>query len=159
MLKLHRIDFDGADFTYGQRIALGEIFSSTDTTEYDRMKKAFRELHGFSARWLPVGARTKAFTRIAEGLTAWVEKERELLKYDPTPDELNAGIKELGEKVGSMSTIKALAKAYGKDPDEVVGWEYSKVFGILWTDLEERKYETKLMKLANGRNHAVVSGH
>lgn len=150
-IRLHRIDFESGAFTYGNRIALGDIFGNTEKTEYMRMKDAFRELYGFSARLLPIRWRIRAFRRIAEGLKQWIDKEQQMLQYTPSSDELAAGVKELGEKVGNMSTIKALAKAYSKDPDEILGWEYGKVFGILWTDLEERKYEQKLNKRMYGR--------
>ena len=53
-----------------------------------------------------------------------------------------------------MSTIKALAKAYGKDPDEILQWQYAKVFGILYTDLEERKFEKKYQQQINGKSRS-----
>lgn len=153
-IVLHKINFEGSDFTYGSRIALGEIFGQEDISEYQKFKAAFRELHGFSARLLPVRRRVKAFGHIIDGLKAWIDKEQQLLQYTPSSDELAAGVKELGEKVGNMATIKALAKAYSKDPDEILEWDYAKVFGILYTDLEERKYEKKLNKRIYGRTGA-----
>lgn len=158
-ILLHRIDFESKDFTYGNRIALGDVFAKEGVSEYQQMKAAFRELYGFSARLLPLGWRVKAFRHIVEGLKSWIEKEQQLLQYTPSSDELAAGVKELGEKVGNMSTIKALAKAYSKDPDEILRWDYSKVFGILYTDLEERKFETKLNKRVYGRSSAHKFGN
>lgn len=159
MIRLHKIDFDGKDFTYGSRVALADIFGDESKTEYQRMKGAFKELHGFSARLLPIHFRIIAFRHIAEGLQSWIDKEKTLLDYQPSADELAAGVKELGEKVGSMATIKALAKSYGKDPDEILRWEYSKVFGILYTDLEERKYEMKLQKRIYGKSQSRKYGN
>lgn len=153
-IVLHKINFEGSDFTYGSRIALGDIFGASGVTEYGMLKNAFRELYGFSARLLPVRWRVKAFNHIIAGLTSWIEKEQKMLQYTPSSDELAAGVKELGEKVGNMATIKALAKAYSKDPDEILEWDYAKVFGILYTDLEERKYEKKLNKRIYGRTGA-----
>lgn len=145
------IDFESKDFTYGNRIAMSDIFGNEALNEYEQMKAAFKELHGFDAKWLPIRRRIKAFQNIAQGLKRWIDQEKELLNYEPSADELAAGVKELGKKVGNLSTIKALAKAYGKDPDEVLKWDYSKVFGILYTDLEERKYENRLNKRIYGR--------
>lgn len=158
-LVLHKINFESADFTYGDRIAMSEIFGNEDLTEYAQMKAAFKELHGFSARLLPLNARIRAFKRIISGLQSWIDKEKQLLDYQPSADEIAAGVKELGEKVGAMSTIKALAKAYSKDPDDVLKWDYAKVFGILYTDLEERKFETKLNKRIYGKSKSSKYGN
>lgn len=158
-IVLHRINFESRDFTYGSRIALGDIFGASGVTEYGMLKNAFRELYGFSARLLPVRWRVRAFNHIIAGLTSWIEKEQKMLQYTPSSDELAAGVKELGEKVGNMATIKALAKAYSKDPDEILEWDYAKVFGILYTDLEERKYETKLNKRIYGRSGSHKFGN
>lgn len=144
---LGKLDLDGKDLTYGQRIALAEIFAPAEgVSEYTQLCNAFKELHGFSAKLLPLKARVRRIGEIVNGLQSWIEKEQQLLDYKPSADELAAGVEELGKKVGSMSTLKAIAKAYGKDPDDVLAWEYGKVFGILFTDLEERKFEERLMK-------------
>ena len=154
-LKFGRLDLDGKDMTYGNRIALADIFSpSQGKTEYRQFCEAFKELHGYSARLVPLPLRVKRIYEITEGLRSWIEKEQQMLKYTPSSDEIAAGIEELGKKVGSMSTIKALAKAYGKDPDEILQWQYAKVFGILYTDLEERKFEKKYQQQINGKSRS-----
>ena len=63
-----------------------------------------------------------------------------------------ATVKE--ERKVSKTDIKALAKAYGKDPDEILRWQYGKVFGILYTDLEERKFEKKYQQQINGKSRS-----
>lgn len=154
-LKFGRLDLDGKDMTYGNRIALADIFTPQEgVTEYMQFCDAFRELHGFSARLVPLRLRIKRIYEITEGLRSWIEKEQQMLAYTPTSDEIAAGIEELGKKVGSMSTVKALAKAYGKDPDEILRWQYGKVFGILYTDLEERKFEKKYQQQINGKSRS-----
>lgn len=145
-IRLGKIDWDSNDFTYGQRIELGNIFADEESSHYSKLCRAFKVMYGFSRKVIPMRARIKRYDLILDGLKQWIEKERMLLNYTPTDDELNAGIKDLTEKVGNMSTIKQIAKTYGTDPDEVLKWAYSKVFIILYTDLEERKYETKLQK-------------
>lgn len=144
---LGRVDMEGGEFTYGNRIELGSIFASTEKTEYQKLKAAFREVYGYSCRLVPFRRRLAMLNDLAQGLLSWVEKEQRLLKYKPSPNEVAAGIKELSERVGSMSTIKAIAKAYGRDPDEVLRWNYGKVFGILFTDLEEYKYRQRYNKI------------
>lgn len=150
-IVIGRLDIAGGEFTYGQRIALGEILGDETRSEYQRLKDAFRELYGYSCRLLLPGRRVQAFARIVAGISEWVEKEQKLLCYEPTAAELAAGIRELSRRVGDLSTIKALAKAYSHDPDEVLCWDYAKVFGILYTDLEERKFEDKYSKVIHDR--------
>lgn len=144
---LGRVDMWGGEFTYGNRIELGNIFAEEGKTEYARLKAAFREIYGYSCRLVPFRYRLSMLNDIAQGLLSWVEREQKLLKYKPTPNELAAGIKELSERVGAMSTIKAIAKTYGRDPDEVLQWNYGKVFGILFTDLEEFNYQSKYNRI------------
>lgn len=140
-----KIDWD-SDFTYGHRVEFESIFSAEDTSEYRKMCLAFKAMYGFTHRLLPMRLRAKVFDKLIRGFKGWIDKEQQMLDYSPTEEEKRAGIKELSEKVGQMSTIKALAKAYSADPDEVLEWPYSKVFIILYTDCEERKYEKKLSK-------------
>lgn len=146
-----RIDIEAGEFTYGNRLALGEIFSDESRTEYQRLKAASRELYGYSCRLLPIGLRMRALKHVSAGVFAWIQKEQILLKYQPSADELAAGIKELTKRVGNLSTVKALAKAYHRDPDEILKWSYAKVFGILFTDLEEHKFDERLTKVINAK--------
>ena len=142
--RIGRFDWEGDGFTYGMRVELGDIFGDEGKSEYKRLCEAFKIVYGFDRRVLPMRKRIKVFDGIATGLAQWIDKERQLLDYVPSEEEIKAGIRDLSKKVGSMSTVKQLAKAYGTDPDKVLDWPYSKVFAILYTDLEERKYETKL---------------
>lgn len=144
--RIGHFDWEGDCFTYGMRVELGDIFGDEDKSEYKRLCDAFKVVFGFDRRVLPMKKRIKVFDGIAVGFSQWIDKERRLLDYTPSDEEIRAGIKDLSKKVGSMSTVKQLAKAYGTDPDTVLDWPYSKVFAILYTDLEERKYETKLSK-------------
>lgn len=139
-----KIDWD-KDFTYGHRIELERIFTSEER-DYWKMSEAFSLFYGFSRKVLPMGMRLQVFESIAEGFRGWIEKERTLLDYQPSEEELRAGIRDLSAKVGNMTTVKALAKTYGTDPDTILQWPYSKVFILLYTDLEERKFEKKLSK-------------
>lgn len=144
--RIGHFDWEGDSFTYGMRVELGDIFGNTEKSEYWRLCDAFKLVYGFDRRVLPMRKRLKVFDGIVKGLSQWIDKETQLLDYTPSDEELRAGIRDLGKKVGSMTTVKQLAKAYGTDPDKVLDWPYSKVFAILYTDLEERKYETKLSK-------------
>ena len=155
---LLKIDVKAGDLSYGQRIGLGELFMS-DKSESDKFKETFHILHDkkdesgnvieeFNVDFFnqeKMQFLSEYFTEIIEGLKFWIEKEK-LLKYDQEPEEIRAGIKELGDKIGYFGTLKAVAKNYSQDPDNILEWKYGKVWGILYTDLEEFKYSKKLHK-------------
>ena len=145
---LNKIDIAAGKMTYSQRIELGKILIS-DCSTFDKLIQSIKCLHDFDVQILPGNAQFYGdyFEEICEGILSWVEKEQKLLTYKPTPEELKAGIKELSEKVGDFGTIKALAKAYHKDPDEILSWEYGKVFGILYTDMEEFRFSQRYEKV------------
>jgi len=148
--KLIHIDVKAGDMTFGQRIDLGKILSSEDN-EIDKFEKTFICLHNFKPRPKDYMNLIEYFKKIVTGLKFWIETELVMLKYDPTEEEKRAGVKELMEKIGEFGTIKALAKAYNTDPDIILTWKYSKVFGILHTDLEESKFQSKYQKVIENK--------
>lgn len=150
---LNKIDISAGKMTYSQRIELGKILTNIATHEIEKLKQTIKCLHGFDLIIVPDNAVFYAdyFEQILEGILSWIEKEQTLLAYKPTPEEVKAGIKELSEKVGDFGTIKALAKAYHKDPDDILTWEYGKVFGILYTDFEEHKFSKRYEKVINDK--------
>ena len=139
---IEKIDISAGKFTYAQRIELGKILTNIATHEIEKLKQTIRCLHGFELMITPDNAVFYAdyFEEILEGVLSWIEKEK-MLQYKPTPEEVKAGIKDLSEKIGDFGTIKALAKEYNRDPDEILQWEYGKVFGILYTDYEQYKFQ------------------
>ena len=86
-------------------------------------------------------------SKVIEGITYWADLENKELAYKPSEEEKRAGIIELNDKVGYLSTVKVLAKNYSLDPDLILSWSWSKVFGILKTDLEEFRYQERLNKI------------
>lgn len=153
-IYLGTLDIQGGAFTYGNRIAIGQIFNDGSLTEYQRLKAAHKELYGYSCRWLPLRRRYKRLMAIVEGVSYWCQIEAQELAYTPTADEIAAGIDDLRKKVGDLATIEAIAEKFSKDPDEVLQWSYSKVFGFLRTDLLRNKYMEKYHKQTSKRNGA-----
>lgn len=141
------IDVKGGKFTYGQRIELGKIFQNDELSEVDKFERTFECLHGFKPLVFQYKKLMPYFEKIVEGFTFWIQTEVAALNYEPTAEEISAGIKDLSQKLGEFGTSKAIAKAFGKDPDEILKWEYAKVFGILYTDLEEAKFQMKYQKI------------
>lgn len=139
------------EFSYGNRIVLGEIFSDESLSEYQRMKNAFREIYGYSCRWRRPKVRFRLMMDIVNGFTEWIEREKVALEYKPTADQLAADIEQFAKKVGSMSTIHAIAERFSVDPDTVLKWDYAKVFGILFVDLERYKYQQREKKVIDAK--------
>lgn len=144
--KLVKIDVKAGNMSFGQRIELGKIMAS-EADEVGKFEKVFLCLHNFTPKEKDYLSLVDYFKEIVVGLKFWIETEATMLVYEPTPEEKRAGVKELMQNIGEFGTIKALAKAYSIDPDEVLKWKYAKVFGILYTDLEESKFQTRYNKV------------
>ena len=148
--EMRKVDIRGGQMTFGQRIELGRILTDTTTTEAAKMIAVMRCL---DPKWKTVEMPRSIdyFAEVIEGLTYWVKREASELKYEPTEEERSAGIGQLSKLTGEMGTIMALAKDYGKDPDEVLGWKYGKVFNILYTNLQSHLFQERLMKVRERR--------
>lgn len=145
------IDIPGGKFTFGQRIDVGEILRS-DRPDAHKLIAILDCIHKNGARGMKTAVRLRYLNYIMEGFTDWFRKEEQLLKHEVTPEEREAGITELSRNIGDFGTVKSIAKTYGKDPDEVLRWEYAKVFGILYTDLEEHKFSQRYNNVMERRN-------
>lgn len=136
--------------TFGQRIELGKIVASKKD-ELTISIEVIKCLHNFTPSRRQIIIVFDYLNSIYEGLLYWSEIESMLLKHEPTTEEKLAGIKDLSKKIGEMGTVKALAKNYGVDPDIILTWKYSKVFGILYTDLQEYKYQLRYNKVIESK--------
>lgn len=147
------VDVQGGKLTYGQRIELGAILCDAKKSPSERFVEAIACLHpgwkpSFGVRWFDY------YERIVRGVEFWMKQEAAKLHYEPDGDELAAGFRELGDKLGPMMTVMTLAEKFGKDPDEILLWEYGKVFGLLYADLESCKYGKRYRKIAGERAEA-----
>lgn len=141
---MSQVDVKGGQLTFGQRIELGQIITDPALTEYQKFNLCMVCLN---PEWSVAHLRKsiKYWEEVLDGIRYWVEREREL-KYNPTPEELAAGVEALALAVGEMSTIMALAKDFGKDPDVILGWKYGKVYNILFTNLQSFLFRDRLNK-------------
>lgn len=146
-ILLSKIDIKAGDMSFGQRIEIGKILQDTEKGEVQKFKEIFKCLHDYEPKPTEYGKLVSYLDEIIIGIKHWIDLEATLLKYEPTSEEMQAGINELSEKIGEFGTIKALAKTFGKDPDEILEWKYAKVFGILYTDLEEHKFQMRYNKV------------
>lgn len=131
--------------TFAQRIELGQIITDTTVSEYQKFRAA---MVCIDPRWTMASLKQSVayWQEVLEGIAFWVNREKTELNYKPNPEELAAGIDVLSKRVKEMGTIMALAKDYGRDPDEILGWKYGKVFNILFSNLETFKYNQALEK-------------
>lgn len=133
-------------FTFGQRIELGQIVSDPKTTEWYKFKACMACLHPDYTIQYNV-EEMEYWEEILEGIQWWIRREQNDLKYIPTPEEYAAGIEALSLMVGEMSTICAMAEKFSTgDPDIVLGWKYGKVFNVLYTNLKTFLYKDNLDK-------------
>lgn len=153
---LGRVDIQGGAFRYGSRIYMAQVFEEEGLTEWQRLAKIYTEIYGYSPKWLSRRKRLCRFKELADGLLFWVKAEEQELHRTPTAEELMAGVEEISKQRGPMATIKALGKDFGQDPDTILLWPYSKVFGILRDDLKEAEMQEKIhkayMSKSNGRH-------
>lgn len=148
---MRKVDIKGGQFTYGQRIELGQILADDSITDIERFFKAMHcLLPDFTAADIERGRRWW-IEDVLPGLAYWVEREKKELHREFTQDERLAGAAAVGRRVGYMGTVAALAKEYSIDPDEILKWKYAKVFNILYVDLQNNLYRERYAKLQSDK--------
>ena len=130
--------------SFGTRIELGKLFEKSATDPIACYKGVMR-IFGKSDRLTRSGY--KFFYEVVQSMERLARQEKIMLKNEPTAEERSAGITDYLKNVGEMATIKSLAKQYSKDTDEILQWKYGKVFGILYADLEESKFQRRYDKV------------
>ncbi|MDR1416268.1 MAG: hypothetical protein LBJ57_02460 [Prevotellaceae bacterium] len=148
-----KVDIVGGKLTFYHRIELGKIIAS-GCDPAQALREVMRCLHGVEVdpkKESDLRGYVAYFEEIVRGISFWVEQEKRL-RYDPTPEELQAGIRQMYRNIGEFGTLTAIAQAYAKDPDEVLQWEYGKVFGLLMTDFEKAKFQQRLQSIHDRKN-------
>lgn len=142
---IQRIDIQGGQMTFGQRIELGRIITDKELTDIDKMKEGMQCLE---VKWnlRNTSEIVEYWYEVLMGIKYWIEREQTELKYEPSAEEKAAGIAQLSLVVGEMATITALAKDYSKDPDEILEWKYGKVYNLLFTNLQSHLFRERLNK-------------
>lgn len=144
-------DVKAGTITYGEYIGLRMAINDTKE-EVQIIQDVINVLHG-DTLIKPKDYLNEALSiyikEIAEGLRFWLQQENDKLDITPTSEQIRAGIKEYSEKIGVSGTIYAIAKQFMLDPDVILQWEYRKVFGILYADVEQYKYTERFNKIIN----------
>lgn len=142
MSKYNLID---GSFTFEQRISLGNLFSS-EKSDKDKFVETFVIMDGKKPHPSSYPNRLKDFEEIVKGLKFWMEKEATMLAYEPSMEELSAGIKKLSERLGHLGTVTAIAERFCTPPDEILQWKYAQIFSILYADKEKNDYNIRYTK-------------
>lgn len=86
--------------------------------------------------------------QILKFLVDSAKTEQKRLKYTPTKDEKKAKIDDLAV-FGEWGTIDTIAQRMHILHDDVLNLRYNDVISMLWKDLEEAKYQRRLIKIMN----------
>lgn len=141
---MKKIDVKGGELTYGQRIEIGHILANVgNIPEWRLCKDVILTLHPNTTYKASV-KNIEYFEDILEGIKHWADEEDSKLKPSYTQEEIQAGIEQLGAKLGALPTPTTLGERFGKDPDEILEWKYVKVFGILYLDKQTHEYNKRL---------------
>ena len=124
MIRLREWDYMNGEFSYGQRLGVGDIFQDENLSEYQRLKAAWKELYGWSLRLMLPFMRARRVKRMLDGIKYWADVESKTLNFEPDDDAKKAGIALLSEEVGTLGTVKALAEKFKCDPDVILGWQW-----------------------------------
>jgi hypothetical protein len=81
-------------------------------------------------------------TKIEEFLKGY----QELYEYEPTNEEIEAGVEDLA-KLGAFYTVKKMSEKFGKHPDEILKWEAGVVYAFLKADAIDARINKNLQKI------------
>lgn len=134
------------DMSYQQRLSLGELFNR-QPSETEAIMESYKIIYKKEPSLKDLAHYIKEdFEDMLEGLKIWIDSEAEYLHYEPTPEEISAGINQLK---CPLSTAVSIGKDFGLMPNDVLERPYSEIFTILWSNNENAKFEKKLQKIMN----------
>jgi hypothetical protein len=81
---IQRIDIQGGQMTFGQRIELGRIITEKELTDIDKMKEGMQCL-GVKWNLRNTSEIVEYWYEVLMGIKYWIEREQTELKYEPVP--------------------------------------------------------------------------
>jgi hypothetical protein len=140
---INLIDVSSEKFTFGQRIFLGKI----DTTSSHKIiEQVMSVLYGVKVKPWQYKSVYAHILDVLNKLNKWSEIEK-ALNYEPTAEEKQAGIKQITDKLQDFATVDAIAKRMHISHDNAMKLPYAIVFQMLQSDLEHSKFERRLSKV------------
>lgn len=83
---------------------------------------------------------------LLEKIDTFVKSFPELYEYEPTREELEAGVDDL-TKLGSFYTVKKMSEKFQKHPDEILEWQAGIVYKFLQADAIDSRINRNLQKI------------
>lgn len=139
--QVQPIDVRSDKFLLWHRLQLGEVLNSQN--EVAIFEGVIRVLYHINIKAKHYRRFYDHVKDVLNGLAFWVEKEK-ALKYEPTTEERQAGIDQIGKKVKEFGTIDAIARRMHISHDEALKLPYATVYLMLLNDLEQSKFERRL---------------
>ena len=86
------------------------------------------------------------FNSIQQQYIDLVTREKKFLSHDPEPEELEAGLENLG-KFGRLMTVDALSGGDILRHNQIIELPYSRIFTKLYMDSEKAKIQKELYRI------------
>ena len=131
MVELRRRLGDGSD--YDVALAVGEVLLDEDVSQWPYID------------YLPY------MLSVSDYVVKSVENENKRLEYKPTSDEIKAGIKKL-QQFGEWGVVDSIAQRMHILHEQVLKLRYEDVFMMQWRDMEESRFQRKLIEIKNPKS-------
>ena len=134
------------DMKYGQMLSLRSELGGTN--DYEAALVVGRVMANCDASELPVMEFMPYVIQVLALVENSIKQEQKHLDYKPEKDEISAGIDKLSQ-FKEWGVIDTIAQRMHILHDAVTELRYNDVFLMLWKDLEQSKFEKRLMKIKN----------
>ena len=152
MLAIAKRDIAAGDFTFGERLQLGRIFSSDNKgDDIQRTKDIIECLHEKiiddkeAEQWLPYAL------EVCEAYVQWRKREDTECYVPPQQEALQAGVEQLAQETGDMAGVVDLAERFGWSFEKVYKMPYLDVFTIWKVDASRAKFQRRLNEVLKNR--------
>lgn len=143
---------DPEKMTYKQRIDLGKIVSEQcsvcDARTHERIMKIMNPdcVCVFSKKEVVY------VEKVVDKIRYWINAEKNLIQSEPDKIQNRAGIKKFTERVQELGVVYTFCSMFGKSPKQILGWDYSDVFGMLFVDKEQSEYQKRYNKIVESES-------
>lgn len=144
MLRLKRRNIKGGDFNLAERLQLASILRNEEEDDVERCKDIIELLHGVRVPRFVALALSSYIIGLCTDFIGWLQREAEECCSPAEPEALQAGIKDMSEKVGELGCIVAMAEKFGWTFKQVYEMPYLDAFAIWKVEAEQAKFEKRL---------------
>lgn len=144
---IRKRDIAGGDMSYGEYIQLCRVLSQENADDIQICQQLIKTLHNkdigvrAAKRLLPYAK------EIAEGIIAWVQREKDECSVPPTNEQIAAGLDKLSKEVGDMGGVVAISQQMGMTFEQVYNLPYVEVFTLNKVESARIRYERRYTKV------------